>query len=182
MPKRLLVACLMLTGCGHGRKPVPSTTGFGGPMAAQPAQFSDLAPGDTSGVIDMMHRIMTGVDAGLGDMTQRDTFLPSVADSQPRHLSVWLDHDVVRKLVAADSGGNGPGAGETDVWFLGGDVAVIEETADIYAVDFGRIVLWTDASFVPRDDVDHDAMMARESLLMNRVRNWLTVFGLGIPD
>ena len=182
MPRRLLVFSLLLTGCGHGAKPGPSTVQSAAPMAAPPAQFSDLAPGDTAAVIAMMRSIMNGVDAGLGDMVQRDTFLPSVADSQPRHLSVWLDHDVVRKLVAADSGGNGPGAGETDVWFLGGDVAVIEETADIYAIDFGRIVLWTDATFVPRDDIDRDAMMARQSLLLDRVRSWLAVFGLGIPD
>lgn len=124
---------------------------------------------------------MQDVDAGLPQMTKRDTFLPPVADSQPRHLTAWLDVGVVRKLVATDSGGNGPGAGETDVWFLGGDVAVVQQIADVYAFDAGRIVLWTDGTLQPRTDITTDVLMARETSLIDRVRQWLAVFGVQMP-
>jgi hypothetical protein len=148
---------------------------------AAPAQFSDLAPGDTAAVISMMRQVMQGIDAGLPSMTERDTLLTPVADSQPRHVAVWLDGGTVRKLVVGDSGGNGPGAGETDVWFLGGDVAVVQQVSDVYAFDAGRIVLWTDGSLEPRTDVTHDMIMTRESSLVDEIRRRLAVLGIPLP-
>lgn len=129
----------------------------------------------------MMRQTMQNIDAGLPQMTQRDTTLPAVADAEPRHLTAWLQNGVVRKLVVADSGGNGPGAGETEVWFLGGDLAVVQQVADVYAFDAGRIVLWTDGTLQPRPDVAKDLLMARETQLINTVRQWLTVFGIALP-
>ncbi|HEY8061670.1 MAG TPA: hypothetical protein VID74_02675 [Gemmatimonadales bacterium] len=129
----------------------------------------------------MMRQIMQSVDAGLAEMTRRDTLLPPVADSLPRHLAIWLEGDVVRKLVATDSGGNGPAAGETDVWFLGGDVAIVQQVADVYAFDSGRIVLWTDATLEPRTDITPDLVMVRQAALIDRVRQWLAVFGIQLP-
>ncbi len=114
-------------------------------------------------------------------MTERDTTLPPVADSQPRHLAAWLQEGVVRKLVVADSGGNGPGSGETDIWFLGGDVAVLQQVADVYAFDAGRIVLWTDGTLQPRTDVDQQLVMAKETQLIDSARQWLAVFGIALP-
>ncbi|MGH7592816.1 MAG: hypothetical protein ACRELE_03050 [Gemmatimonadales bacterium] len=146
-----------------------------------PAQFSDLATGDTAGVIAMMRQTMQGIDAGLPHMTQRDTMLAAVADSQPRHLTAWLQDGLVRKLVVTDSGGTGPGGGETDVWFLGGDVAVVEQVADVYALDAGRIVLWTDGTLQPRTDIPHDLLMTRETFLIATVGTWLGVFGIRLP-
>ena len=180
----VVIAVLTVGGCSRTpRTPVSSAQEGGGqPATAMPAQFSDLAPGDTAGVIAMMRGIMQGIDTQLGGLQERDTVLAAVADSQPRRLTVWVQDSVPRKLVVSDSGGNGPGAGETDVWFMGGDVSVIEETDDIYALDFGAIVLWTDSSFQPRTDVDRDMFMARQTLLIDRVRNWLAVLGLTFPD
>lgn len=129
----------------------------------------------------MIRQTMQNVDAGLSQMTERDTILPPAGDSQPRHLTVWLENDVVRKLAVADSGGNGPGAGETEVWFLGGDVAVVQQVADVYAFDAARIVLWTDGSLQPRTDIPSDLRMAREAALIDRVRQWLSVFGIPLP-
>lgn len=129
----------------------------------------------------MMRQIMQSVDAGLAQMTHRDTLLAPVADSLPRHLAIWLEGDVVRKLVVTDSGGNGPAAGETDVWFLGGDVAIVQQVADVYAFDSGRIVLWTDGTLEPRTDITPDLRMARETALADRVRQWLAVFGIQLP-
>jgi hypothetical protein len=129
----------------------------------------------------MMRQVMQSIDAGLAQMTHRDTLLPPVSDSLPRHLSMWFEGDVVRKLVVTDSGGNGPGAGETDVWFLGGDVAVVQQIGDVYAFDAGRIVLWTDGTLEPRTDITPDLLMAREAALIDRVRQWLAVFGVQLP-
>jgi hypothetical protein len=129
----------------------------------------------------MMRQTMQQIDAGLPQMTERDTTLPPVADSQPRHLAAWLQEGVVRKLVVADSGGNGPGSGETDIWFLGGDVAVLQQVADVYAFDAGRIVLWTDGTLQPRTDVDQQLVMAKETQLIDSARQWLAVFGIALP-
>jgi hypothetical protein len=129
----------------------------------------------------MMRQTMQNIDAGLAQMTHRDTLLPPVSDSLPRHLAIWFDGDVVRKLVVTDSGGNGPAAGETDVWFLGGDVAVVQQVADVYAFDAGRIVLWTDGTLDPRTDLTPDLVMARQATLIERVRQWLAVFGIQLP-
>lgn len=129
----------------------------------------------------MMRQTMQNIDAGLAQMTERDTVLVPVADSLPRHLSIWLENGAVRKLAVVDSGGNGPGAGETEVWFLGGDVAVLQQTGDVYAFDAGRIVLWTDGVLEPRTDITPDLRMAREASLIDRVRQWLAAFGVQLP-
>lgn len=129
----------------------------------------------------MMRQTMQNIDAGLPQMTQRDTILSPVADSQPRHLTAWLENGVVRKLMVADSGGNAPGTGETDVWFFGGDLAVVQQVADAYAFDAGRIVLWTDGTLQPRTDITPDLVMAREASLIETVRRWLGVFGVTLP-
>lgn len=129
----------------------------------------------------MMRQTMQNIDAGLPQMTRRDTLLPPVGDSLPRHLAIWSEGDVVRKLVVTDSGGNGPAAGETDVWFLGGDVAIVQQVADVYAFDSGRIVLWTDGTLEPRTDVTLDLVMARQASLIDRVRQWLAVFAIQLP-
>jgi hypothetical protein len=153
----------------------------GSTVGSAPAQFSDLAPGDTSGVIAMMRQVMRQIDAALPQMVERDTVLPAVADSQPRHLAIWLENGVVRKLAVGDSGGNGPGAGETDVWFMGGDVAVMQRIADMYAFDSDRIVLWTDESFQPQTEAPKEFLMARQTELIDLVRQWLRIFGIELP-
>lgn len=130
----------------------------------------------------MMRETMRNIDAALDQMTERDTVLAPVSDSQPRHLAIWLDHGVLRKLAVSDSGGNGPGAGETEIWFVGGDVAVVQEVTDVYALDGGRIVLWTDETFQPRDDVTPDIVMTKQAALLDMARTWLAVFGVKLPD
>jgi len=129
----------------------------------------------------MMRQIMRQIDAGLSQMVERDTMLAAIADSQPRHLAIWLENGVVRKLAISDSGGNGPGAGETDVWFMGGDVAVVQDVANTYAFDSDRIVLWTDESFEPQTEMAKEFVMARQAELLERIRNWAKVFGVELP-
>ena len=176
------MVAILIAGCRGGSKSASAPGDVVPPSAgAAPAQFSDLAPGDTAGVISMMRQTMQNIDAGLSQMSERDTLLAAVGDSQPRHLSVWLEGGVPRKLVVADSGGNGPGAGETDVWFLGGDVAVVQQVSDVYAFDTGRIVLWTDGTLEPRNDITPELRMARQTDLIESVRRWLSVFGVSLP-
>jgi hypothetical protein len=146
-----------------------------------PAQFSDLAPGDTAGVIAMMRQTMSDINMQLDSMTRRDTTVTLPGDSVQHHLVAWLAHNEIRKLVVTGADSSGQNNGETDVWFTGGDVSVIEQVSDFYAIDFGRIVLWTDDTMQPRSDITSDLVMARETQLMDTVRRWLMVFGVALP-
>jgi hypothetical protein len=144
-------------------------------LGSAPAQFSDLAPGDTAAVLAMMRQTMANIDAGLTQMTQRDTTVAGGADSISRHLTVWLQQGIPRKLVVVDSAAGGQGNSETDVWFMGGDVAVLSQAADVYAFDADRIVLWTDDALQPRGDVPSDLVMAKQGELIDAVSRWLAV-------
>ena len=171
---------MLLAGCRIGSKgaaaPAELTTASLG--TAAPGQFSDLAPGDTAGVIVMMQQIMRGIDAGLGEMSQRDTAFAAGADSVSRHLTAWMQEGVPRKLVVVDSTGHGQNNTETDVWFMGGDVAVILQVTDAYAFDADHIVLWTDEALQPRIDITGDGLMAKQATLIDGVRGWLAALGI----
>jgi hypothetical protein len=147
-----------------------------------PGQFSDVAPGDTAGVITMMRQTMRSIDAGLAELVQRDTtIIPAGADSISRHITVWLQEGVPRKLVVIDSTGHGQNNVETDVWFMGGDVSMVLQVTDAYAFDAGRIVLWTDEALQPRPDTSSDALMAKQNMLIETVRSWLQSFNIALP-
>jgi hypothetical protein len=178
---RAAFLAILLIGCGRGEKAAPDadTSALAAMGAAAPGQFADLAPGDTAGVVSMMREVMRSIDAGTAQMKMRDTTIAT--DTMAYHYTLWLEDGVPRKLVAIDSlvaGGNNT---EMSVWFLGGDVAVVLAPADAYAMDAGRIVLWTDESLVPRTDVTSDLMMTRQAALMDEVSAWLQVFGLTLP-
>jgi hypothetical protein len=151
----------------------------GPPLGAAPAHFSDLPPGDTAAVIAMMHQTMRGIDAGLSVMTRRDTTLAS--DSIFHHLTAWLQDGAVRKIVVIDSMASGQNNVETDLWFMGGDVAVLLQAADAYAFDSDRIVLWTDESLNPRGDVTAELLMARQAMLIDQAQRWLAMLGIKSP-
>jgi hypothetical protein len=171
------LAAILLAGCRNGSKPSPAPDdAIGQPLGSAPAHFSDLPPGDTTAVIAMMHQTMRGIDAGLAVMTQRDTTLAS--DSTSHHLTAWLQGGTVRKLVVIDSTVGRQNNVETDIWFMGGDVAVLLQAADAYAFDSDRIVLWTDESLNPRVDVTPDLMMARQATLIDQAQRWLAMLGV----
>ena len=150
-------------------------------LAAAPAQFADLAPGDTSGVIAMMRQTMRDIDAGLGQMTRRDTTLGGGTDSALHHLTAWLQAGVPRKLVVVDSAARAQSNSETDIWFTGGDVAVVVQAADAYAFDSDRIVLWTDEALQPRTDVTPQLLMTQEAELIAAVQRWLEALRIRTP-
>ncbi len=181
--RRVAVVAILVAGCQGGHKP-PAAPGRVSPLVGNgvaPAQFSDLAPGDTAGVIAMMRQTMSTINMQLDSMTRRDTTVTLPGDSVPHRLVVWQQHGEVRKLMVTGVDSTGQNNGETDVWFTGGDVSVIEQVSDFYAFDFGRIVLWTDDAMDPRTDVTSDLVMARETQLMDVVRRWLMVFGVALP-
>ncbi len=130
----------------------------------------------------MVRQTMQQIDADLGSMTERDSVAPAVGDSALTRVSVWLQNGVIRKLRAApDSLSKGPNGGEIEIWFTGGDVAVVQTFSDLYAFDSGRIVLWTDESFQPRVDLGSDQVMAEENTLMTMAQRWTSLFGITLP-
>jgi hypothetical protein len=129
----------------------------------------------------MMRDVMRGIDAATAQMTHRDTTIGEGADSLYHHLTVWLQGGVPRKLIAIDSAAAGGSNIETDVWFMGGDVAVVLQVADAFAFDAGRIVLWTDEAFQPRSDVTADLVMAKQGTLITMVQGWLAPFRIQLP-
>lgn len=129
----------------------------------------------------MMRQTMRTIDALLPQMVEHDTVMTLPGDSLPRHLAVWLQANVIRKLMAVDTNATGVNNGETDIWFMGGDVAIVQQVADIYAIDGGRIVLWTDESFDPRGDITPQLTMDRETRLMTTAAAWAGVFGIRLP-
>jgi hypothetical protein len=129
----------------------------------------------------MMRETMRTIDGDLPQMVQHDSVITIPGDSLPRHLTVWVQNDVIRKLMSVDTNATGVNNGETDIWFMGGDVAVVQQVADIYAIDGGRIVLWTDQSFEPRGDITAPLMMERETKLLNTAATWAGVFGIKLP-
>ncbi len=179
--RRVALVATLLAGCRNGSKPSPAPgDAVGQPLGSAPAHFSDLPPGDTAAVIAMMRQTMRSIDAGLTMMTQRDTILAS--DSILHHLTAWLQGGTVRKLVVIDSTAGRQSNVETDVWFMGGDVAVLLQPADAYAIDSDRIVLWTDESLNPRTDVTPELMMATQSTLIDQAERWLTMLGVKSPQ
>lgn len=180
---RIALLAVLIAGCHGGDKPSAAPGNVVPSMGtAAPAQFADIPAGDTSSVLTLMRQTMQQIDVGLPAMTRRDTTLAAVADSVPRHLTIWMQGNDVRKLTSQpDSSVNGPSDGETDVWFVGGDIAVVQRVADAYAFDAGRIVLWTDESLLPRGDVSAAQVMARETELTALIRSWTAVFGVQLP-
>jgi hypothetical protein len=175
----LALVAILLAGCRNGSRPSPAPGGaVGADVGSPPGHFSDLAPGDTAGVIAMMRQVMRGIDAGLGPMTQRDTAFGGGTDSISHHLTAWLQDGVPRKLVVIDSVARGQSNVETDVWFMGGDVTVLLQAADAYAFDSDRIVLWTDEALQPYRDVTPALLMARQSELIGAVHAWLAALGI----
>lgn len=182
LTRRIALAAVLLAGCQgrHKAAPAPggvSTSSFNG---VAPAQFSDLAPGDTASVIAMMHQIMQQVDRALPQMQRRDTVAVAPGDTVAHRFSLWRDAGVVRKLTVSDTAANLDNA-ETDVWFVGGDVSIVQEVSDVFAFDNGRIVLWTDETLTPRSGITSAMLMQQETLLINRVRGWAGVFGVTLP-
>lgn len=114
-------------------------------------------------------------------MVLRDTTVGAVANSVSRHITVWLQEGIPRKLVVIDSSGHGQNNTETDVWFMAGDVAVLLQVTDAYAFDADRIVLWTDESLQPRPDVTGELLMRKQTALIETVRVWLQSLGIALP-
>lgn len=142
------------------------------------ASFSQVAPGDTAAVIKLMKITMTEIDSALVDFERRDTILVTAPDSEPRRLSLWLQHGSPRKITVTEPDDAGHMTGESSYWFIAGDLAVVQGMTSAYALDGDRIVLWTDQTLVPTSDVTTEERMARELRLVGEARRYLAAFGM----
>ncbi len=149
---------------------------------AAPLTYEDVAPGDTGAVLDIMRRTMSTVDAALDQMVRRDTLVvPPPPDTVPQRVSLWSVNGVPRKLVVSDSNAFAGMTPDTSIWFVGGDVSVVQEPADLFAFDAGKMLLWTDQAFDPRQDVTQAQVMAQETAVMQRAEQLLALFGVKLP-
>jgi hypothetical protein len=142
--------------------------------------FAQVAPGDTAAVIKLMRVTMSEIDSALVGFDRRDTVLATSPDSEPRRLSVWLQHGSPRKLTVSEPDDAGHMTGESSYWFIAGDLVVAQTMTSTYALDGGRIVLWTDAVLIPRSDVTPEERMAREQELAEQATKYLAAFGITI--
>lgn len=189
----MVLAAWMAIGCG---KPTPGGMGESSNRTAADAmaipRYTDLTPGDTAGMLSLMRRTMSGIDANLDSLERRDTVVAldssAVTDSMVaadttlphRELTLWLDHGVPVKLLVRVPSETGRGWDETAYWFLEGRLAVMLGPDDGVAMEDGRILLWTDGGLEPVGGVDVHVRMARELELDAIVKRWLTL--LGVPQ
>ncbi len=179
---------MLLAGCRRGSSPPApgDSVSTGEPatsaVAALPETFADVAPGDTGAVIGIMQRTMSSVDGALDQMQRRDTsIVPPPPDTVPQLISLWTVAGVPRKLVVSDSSALAGMVPDTSIWFVGGDVSVVQEPADLFAFDAGKMLLWTDQGFEPRLDVTDQQVMAQETAVMARAEQLLALFGIKLP-
>lgn len=170
----------MSAGC---RSHAPAPAASDSPLAGQaisggPTSFAQVAPGDTAALIGLMRLTMTQIDSALDEFERRDTVMATSPDSEPRRLSVWLQHGIPRKLAVSEPDQHGAMTGESDFWFVDGDVAVVLQGASAFALDAGRIVLWTDEVLVPRTEFTDADRMARETGIREEVERYLAQLGV----
>jgi hypothetical protein len=180
---------VLIAGCRRGSPP----PGSGGSISASepvasaqaataPATFRDVAPGDTAAVIDIMQRTMSDIDGALDQMQRRDTLVvPPPPDTVAQRVTLWSVDGVPRKLVVSDSNAFAGMVPDTSIWFLGGDVSVVQLPYDVLAFDAGNMLLWTDQALVPRTDVSTQQIMTAEGVIMNRAEQLLALFGVKLP-
>ncbi len=174
----------MSAGCRSFKAPVPAASDSplaAGEVSGGPTTFSQVAPGDTAGVLSLMRLTMTQIDSALNLFERRDTLLQTAADSAPHRLTVWLQHGIPRKLTVDAPDSTTGAVPESDYWFVDGDIAVALEGTSAFALDAGRIVLWTDETLVPRDGLNDADRMARESSIRAQVEMYLAGFGVKSP-
>lgn len=185
MIRRLaLLLGLAVAGC-RSDAPAPAPGQDAGPSsaaeAAAPSSFSELPPGDTAAVLTLMRRTMADIDGALAQFTLRDTIYPAQDLAPPRHLTVWLENGVPRKLVVADTGSTPNVDHETDYWFVQGDVRVVKLPDANLAFDADKLMLWTDENLEPVSGVSEADRMSRENNVIADARRWLVFFGITLP-
>lgn len=182
---RLVVLSLALAGCRSEPAPAPGPAEdaalSGTQVAAAPATFAELAPGDTAAVILIMRRTMEEIEAALPGLTRRDTTLAPEPNQEARRLSIWLEDGVPRKLVVSEPNDAGQMMDESIFWFVQGEVRVVQQPTAAYAFDADRILVWTDENLVPLTDITPDVRMIREREVLEQQQKWLALLGVTLP-
>jgi hypothetical protein len=145
-----------------------------------PLTLADVAEGDTAAILNLMRHTMAEGDAALPTLERRDTIREVAGQASPQLLSLWLASETPVKLVVTAPNDPGRIPGEVSVWFVNGDVQVVQEPFAAFFVEADRIVLWTDPSLMPHEVSDADRM-PREKMVIDSVKSWLRAFGKDYP-
>lgn len=178
------VGVVLVTACGGGES-APQADSLGAatmPAVEEPLPMSvaEIAPGDTGAIVGLMRRAMSSGDEALGGLERRDTTLSDGADQAPRQLTLWLENGMPAKLAITEPTETGALLGETAVWFVNGEVRVVQEPFAAFLFEADRLVLWTDETLVPLD-VPEAERATRAAAVLDTVRARLGVFGVGYP-
>lgn len=145
-----------------------------------PASLAELVPGDTLGALDLMRRIINETNTVAADGVRRDSMMAPEGYREPRRLSLWTINNVPVKLIASEPNDAGLMLGETIVWFVNGEVRVVQEPFDVLYFEVDRLALWTDAAMVPVDVPETDRM-AKERMVVDSVKARLAKFAVTYP-
>jgi hypothetical protein len=184
-PGAALWAALLVTGCGGDAAPVDQGTEEVAPAPAftpapSPASLAEIPPGDTGAILGLMRRVMTEGDGAAFTAEQRDTTLAPEPAQEPRRVTLLTRNDEPLKLIWTEPNDAGQMTGETQAWFVDGEVRVLQEPFAAFFLDGDRIVLWTDEALEPVPVPEADRM-ARESVITATLRARLALFGRDYP-
>lgn len=174
---------VLLAACGGGEAVpqadslVPAASVVEAPL---PTSVAEIAPGDTGAIVGLMRRTMSAGDDALGSLERRDTTLALAAGEAPQQLTLWLDGGLPFKLAVTEPTETGALLAETAVWFVNGEVRVVQEPFAAFLFEADRLVLWTDETLVPID-VPEAEKATRAAAVLDSVRVRLGVFGVGYP-
>jgi hypothetical protein len=175
----------MVAGCGSDAAPVDQMEESGAPSAAltppaSPASLAEIAAGDTGAILGLMRRVMTEGDGVAFTADKRDTTLAPEPSQEPRRVTLLTRNDELLKLIWTEPNDAGQMTGETQAWFVDGEVRVLQEPFAAFFLDGDRIVLWTDESLEPVPVPETDRM-ARETAITATLRARLALFRVDYP-
>lgn len=186
LPGVVLWMALVTSGCGGAAPPEEQVEGGeAGPVPAvdaprAPATLAEIAPGDTGAILGLMRRVMTEGDGAIPLADRRDTTLAPEPSQEPRRVTLYTRDAALLKLVWTEPNDAGQMTGETQAWFVEGEVRVIQEPFAAFFLDGDRIVLWTDEALEPVGVPDADRML-REQAITATLRARLRLFGRNYP-
>ncbi len=181
----VFAAALMISGCSAKAPPPEPVEDVGAPAttdgpAFSPASLAEIPPGDTGAILGLMRRVMTEGDGAAFTADLRDTTLAPEPAQQARRVTLLTRNDELLKLIWTEPNDAGQMTGETQAWFVDGEVRVLQEPFAAFFLDGDRIVLWTDEALEPVPVPETDRM-AREQAITSQLRARLALFGVDYP-
>jgi hypothetical protein len=141
---------------------------------------SELAPGDTLGVLDLMRRLIAAGDRDAAVAERRDTTMPPEGYREARRLTLFVRGGEPVKLVATEPNDAGLMTAETVAWFDRGEVRVVQEPFSVLYFEVDGLLLWADEAMVPVDAPEAD-FATRERAVIDSLKARLRVFGVNYP-